>query len=108
MCLCFEGLKPVLEGFTDANFAGDLNRQLFTSGYLFTFVGGAISWQFKLQKCTALSTTEAEYMAANEAGKNFFREPGLKQGEYVVYYDCQSAMYLSKNATYHAVRSTLM
>ena len=69
LCLCFGGFKPVLEGFTDADFAGDLDCRLSTSGYLFTFAGGAISWQSKLQKCTALSTTETEYIAANEAGK---------------------------------------
>ncbi|XXG88514.1 hypothetical protein AAC387_Pa12g0708 [Persea americana] len=56
----------------------------------------------------ALSTAEAEYIAANEEGKetvwlrNFFQELGLKQGKYVVYCDSQSAMDLSKNATYHA------
>uniref|UniRef100_A0A2N9FX16 Integrase catalytic domain-containing protein n=1 Tax=Fagus sylvatica TaxID=28930 RepID=A0A2N9FX16_FAGSY len=38
-------------------------------GFLFTFVGGAVSWQPKLQKCVTLSTTEAEYIAATEAGK---------------------------------------
>ena len=66
---------------------GDLDGRKFTSGYLFTFVGGAISWQSKLKKCVALSTTEAEYIAATEADKdilwmkNFFKESGLKQEE---------------------------
>jgi len=69
LCLCFGSSKPVLEGFTDADFAGDLDPRLSTFGYLFTFAGGAISWRSKLQKCTALSTTEAEYIVANEAGK---------------------------------------
>jgi len=31
--------------------------------------GGAIGWYSKLQTIVALSTTEAEYMAAIEAGK---------------------------------------
>lgn len=35
----------------------------------FCIAGGAVSWQSQLQKCVALSTTEAEYIAATEAGK---------------------------------------
>ncbi|KAK9940454.1 hypothetical protein M0R45_017116 [Rubus argutus] len=64
-CLCFGGSKPILEGFIDADWAGDLDSRKSTSGYLFTFAGGAVSWQSKLQKCVALSTTEAEYIATN-------------------------------------------
>ncbi|KAM2456035.1 hypothetical protein PS1_015961 [Malus domestica] len=60
MCLCFGSSKPILEGFTDADIGGDLDGRKSTSGYLFTFAGGAVSWQSKLQKCVALSTTEAE------------------------------------------------
>ena len=73
--------------------AGDLDVRKSTYGYLFTFVGGAISWQSKLQKCVALSTKEVEYVAATEAIKKivwikaFFKELGLQQDEYVVYCD---------------------
>ena len=100
--------KLVLEGYTDADMAGDLDGRKSTSGYLFTFAGGAVSWQSKLQKCVALSTTEAEYIAVTEAGKElvwiktFFKELGMQQDEYVVYCDSQSAIDLSKNATYHS------
>ncbi|XP_056697666.1 uncharacterized protein [Spinacia oleracea] len=65
--------------------ADDLDNRKSTSGYVFTFLGGAISWQSKLQKCVALSTTEAEYIAAVEASKEmlwlkrFLQELGLKQ-----------------------------
>ena len=34
--------------------------------------------------------------------KNFFKELGLKQDEYMVYCDSQSAIDLNKNATYHS------
>ena len=75
---------------------------------MFTFSGGAISWQSKLQKCVALSTTEAEYIATTEAGKEiiwlkqFLQELGLNRMEYIVYCDSQSAIDLSKNSMYHA------
>ena len=108
LCLSFGGSKPVLEGFTDADMAGDLDGRKSTSGFLFTFAGGAVSWQSKLQKCVALSTTEAEYIAATEAAKEmlwmkrFVQELGLMQDEYVVFCDSQSAMDLSKNTSYHS------
>ncbi|KAK9134561.1 hypothetical protein Syun_013891 [Stephania yunnanensis] len=108
MSLCFGGSKPTLEGYTDSDMAGDLDGRKSTSGYVFTFAGGAVSWQSKLQKCVALSTTEAEYIAITEASKEmlwlkrFLQELGLKQEDgYAVNCDSQSALDLSKNATYH-------
>ncbi|CAL5439703.1 unnamed protein product [Camellia sinensis] len=108
MCLCFRDAKPVLEGYTDSDMAGDLDGRKSTSGLLFTFAGGAVSWQSKLQKCVALSTTEAEYIAAAEAGKEmlwlkrFLQELGLKQEKFTVHCDSQSAIDLSKNSMYHS------
>ena len=69
MCLTFGDSKLVLEGYVDADWAGDLDGRKSTSRYLFTFARGAVSWQSRLQKCVALSTTKAEYIAANNAGK---------------------------------------
>ena len=106
--LCFGKGKPVLEDYIDADKVGDLKGRKSTSYYLFTFVGGAISWQSKLQKCVALSTTEAKYIVATEASKEilwmktFFKELDLKQDEYVVYCDSESSIDLNKNATYHS------
>ena len=37
--------KLVLDGFTDADMAGDVDLRKFTSEYFITFVEGAISWQ---------------------------------------------------------------
>ena len=55
--LSFGGSDPYLEGYTDSDMGGDLDCRKSTSGYLFTFVRGAISWQSKIQKCVSLSTT---------------------------------------------------
>ena len=98
----------MLEGYTDADLAGDIDLRKSTSGYLTTFAGGAISWQSKLQKCVALSTTEAEYIAFTEACKemlwmkNMLQELGIDQDRYVLKCDNQSAIYLGRNSTFHS------
>ncbi|RVX19017.1 Retrovirus-related Pol polyprotein from transposon TNT 1-94 [Vitis vinifera] len=74
----------MLLGCTNANMAGDVDFKKSTSGYLITFSGGVVSWQSRLQKCVALSTTEAEYIAIIEASKEllwmkkFLQELGLQ------------------------------
>ena len=91
--LTFGSGKPVLIGYTDSDMAEDVDNRKSTSGYLMTFPGGAVSWQSRLQKCVALSTTEAEYIAAAEVCKellwmkHFMQELGFKQQHYVVYCD---------------------
>jgi hypothetical protein len=108
LSLCYGDGKPVLEGYTDADMAGDIDSRKSTSGFMFTFAGGAVSWQSKLQKVVALSTTEAEYIAVTEACKEmlwmkrFLQELSLKQEEHVVYCDSQSAIHLSKNPSQHS------
>ena len=63
MELCFGSGKSELVCYTDSDLGGNLDNSKSTSGYLITFGGGAISWQSRLQKCIALSTTEAECIA---------------------------------------------
>jgi len=58
-----------LFGFCDADWSGDLDSRRSTTGFVFTFYGGAIAWGSRLQRSVALSTAEAEYMAAAEATK---------------------------------------
>ncbi|CAN0860766.1 Retrovirus-related Pol polyprotein from transposon TNT 1-94, partial [Linum grandiflorum] len=65
--------------------------------------GGAVSWQSRLQKCVALSTTEAEFIAATEASKEllwmkkFLNELGFRQERPQLFCDSQSAIHLAKN-----------
>ena len=108
VCLRFGESEPSLKGYIDFDMARDLDCRKSTSGYLFTFVGGAISWQSKLQKCVSLYTTEAKYIAATEARKEmlwmkqFLQELDLKYKDYIVHCNSQSAIDLSKNTMYHA------
>lgn len=106
--LCFGDGKYILEGYTDSDMAGDIDSRKSTSGYVITFAGGAVSWQSRLQRCVALSSTEAEFIAATEACKEllwmkkFMKELGHSQERYVLLCDSQSAIHLAKNSTFHS------
>ncbi|KAK9209735.1 hypothetical protein WN944_002103 [Citrus x changshan-huyou] len=95
-------------GYCDSDFAGDLDKQRSTTGYVFTLGGGPVSWRSILQSTIALSTTEAEYMAATEAVKEviwlkgLLGDLGVIQENIAVFCDNQSAIFLAKNQTYHA------
>ena len=58
-----------LTGYSDADWAGDINNRRSTTGYIIMLNGGAIAWRSHLQPTVALSTMEAEYMALTEATK---------------------------------------
>lgn len=59
----------MLKGFSDADYAADIDTRRSTSGYVFMYANGAISWCSERQKSVSLSTTESEYMAASNAVK---------------------------------------
>ena len=54
-------------GFSDSDFAGDNHDRKSTSGYLFLFGGMVVSWSSQKQSIVALSSCEAEYIAATSA-----------------------------------------
>ena len=79
-----------------------------TGGYLTPIGGGAIGWSSKLQSVVALSTTEAEYIAAVEAGKeilwmrNILDEMGYTcTAPSPMLIDNQSAVSVTKNPEHH-------
>ena len=90
-------------GYTDADYAGDLDTRRSTTGYVFIMNGGAISWQSKRQPTVAVSTTEAEYMAAAHAVKEalwlrkLLEEFRLDPGTITIKADNQSAIKIIKN-----------
>ena len=105
--ICFGKQKASVVGFTDADYAGHADCRKSTSGYVFTFTGGAVSWISRLQKCVALSTTEAEYVAATEACKEalwlsyLVRDLGITELP-ILHCDSQSAIMLARNPVFHA------
>ena len=60
VALCYGGSKFTVGGYVDSDFVGDIAKRKFTTGYVFTLAGAAVSWVSKLQTVVALSTTEAE------------------------------------------------
>ena len=64
-------------GYVDSNYTGDLDSRKSMTGYVFRFAGGSICWKSTLQDVVALSTTEAEYMAMTEVGKEAVCLSGL-------------------------------
>lgn len=70
--------------------------------------GGPIAWSSSLQRVTALSSSEAEYMAISEALKELLwlrpllESLGLKQiREIELKVDNQAAIAMSKNPEFH-------
>ena len=92
-----------MEGYCDSDYAGDLDTRRSTTGFVFTFCGAAISWSSKLQPTVAVSTTEAEYLAAAQAVKEavwlrkLASELKLQYGTMKIYSDNQGAMKLLKH-----------
>ena len=56
-------------GYVDADSAGCIvDRRSFT-GFAFIMTGEAVTWDSRKQQTTAVSTTEAEYIAVSDAAK---------------------------------------
>ena len=55
------------EAWTDSDWARDKTKRRSRTGYCLTINGGPIVWCSKLQKSTAQSSTEAEFIALQQA-----------------------------------------
>ena len=55
--------------FVDAAYANDQRKRRSTTGFVFTYCGGAIVYRSKTQSITAISSTEAEFLAAVSCAK---------------------------------------
>lgn len=65
--LCFDRKSTnEMIGYCDSDYAGELKKRKSTSGYVFLLHGEPIAWSSKLQRVTALSSSEAEYMSISE------------------------------------------
>ena len=98
----------ILTGYSDADWAGDVDTRRSTSGYVFQIQNSTISWCSKRQSCVSKSSTEAEYMALSLATqeavwlRRLLNDIGLKQqSPSLIYEDNQGAIELSRNPKFH-------
>lgn len=65
------GSNPdALKVYSDADFSQCPETRRSVTGYIFCLNGGSISWNSQRQHVVALSTSEAEYMAASDAARH--------------------------------------
>ena len=86
-------------GYTDASWADEKERSRSTTGFLIYLGKNLIHWGSKLQKTQALSTAEAEYMAATtgiqeiQHLKNILEELEIKEAKIpIIYCDNEAAV----------------
>ncbi|PNX80439.1 copia-type polyprotein [Trifolium pratense] len=99
--------KKKLVGWSDSDYAGDLDDRKSTSGYVYMLGSSAISWSSKKQAIVTLSTTEAEFVAAASCAcqgiwlRRILEELGQSQKCTVIKCDNSSSIKLSKNPVMH-------
>jgi hypothetical protein len=124
--IVFNGTSsPLLDGFCDASYADNRESRRSTGGWYFRFFGGPLTWKSFVQRCVALSTCEAEYIALASATKEavwlqrLLRELGTDQESVTIFEDNQGAIALASNAVvnqrskhidvrYHFVRDCVL
>lgn len=95
--------KEELIGYTDSDYAGDVETRKSTTGFIIMYCNGPISWCSKKQSVVALSSTEAEYIAATECCKEILylkfliEELTGKSVKATLNIDNQSTIHLIKN-----------
>lgn len=102
-----EAMCVELEGYCDSDWANDSETRKSTTCFVFTLAGGAISWMSRRQTIVALSTAEAEYVAACEATMEAIAESNILQ-EIVMTKDVklrlgidnQAALVMATNPSY--------
>ena len=97
-----------LVGYSDSDWAGDLDDRKSTTGFLFYIGDTTFTWISKKQLIVTLSTCEAEYVAVASCVchamwlKSLLKELKFAQKEATkIFVDNQSAIVLAKNLVFH-------
>ncbi|PKI48919.1 hypothetical protein CRG98_030695 [Punica granatum] len=98
-----------LHGFSDADWAGNLDDRRSISGFIIFLGSNSISWSSKKQRTVARSSTESEYKSLANATaeiiwlQSLLQELGFSQSRApTLWCDNISAIYLTANPVFHA------
>ena len=101
-----------LWGYVNADWAGNLDNRRSTSGYVLMLNGCAVSWKSKRQSLVALSTAEAEFIAASSLVqeviylRRFLLSLGFPQnGPTLIYKENESCIAWAEGAVVGAERA---
>jgi hypothetical protein len=103
-----KGANPTLMGFFDSDFVGSLVDRKSTSGACHFLGRSLVSWSSKKQNSVALSTAEAEYIAADSCCtqilylKQSLVHYNIKLGSVPLLCDNESAVKIAKNPVLHS------
>jgi len=96
-------------GWTDSDWAGDVDLRHSVEGFVFDVAGGCVSWSSKKQVSVATSFMEAEYVTSANATKEavwlqtLLKEVGYPQSQAtIVHADNQGAIAFAQNPTSHS------
>ena len=91
-------------GFVDSDWAGDTQHRHSITGIAIFLSGAVVAYKSKFQRTVALSSTEAEFAAACEAGKiilylrSILEELNVEQTEATILYEDNMGALLMANA----------
>ena len=97
-----------LIGYSDSDWAGNLDDRRSTTGYAFSIGSGVVSWSRKKQPTVSLSSTEAEYKALCAATcevvwlRRLLQDVGEERKE-MIKCDNQSSINIAKTPIFHAM-----
>ena len=97
-----------LTGYTDSDYAGDIEERKSTSGHVYKVGECLISWNSNRQQIVSLSSTEAEYIALTTSIKEaiwlkqLLNEMNFEQAKIKIYCDNKSTICLANNPEFHA------